>query len=96
MRAVLGLCCGSLAHTRGCSLAAVGCSCFIVQGARRTLNICLLETSNCQTDVVKLQRAKKKKSKAERAELSMMCPCTVCVSCQLFLRLTDILAYKFN
>lgn len=43
----------------------------------------------------KLQKTKKK-CKAERAKLSMMCPCMVCVSCQLFLRLTDILAYKFN
>lgn len=48
-----------------------------------------------KTEVIKVKR-KKKKSKAERAKLSMMCPCTVCVSRQLFLRLTDILAYKFN
>lgn len=59
---------------------------------KNSFNICLLETSNCQKEVTKDQ----KKCKAERAKLSMMCPCTVCVSCQLFLRLTDILAYKFN
>lgn len=46
----------------------------------------------------KLQKTKKKKKFAKQSalKLSMMCPCMVCVSCQLFLRLTDILAYKFN